>query len=50
MTQAKMEALRQALQYHYTLLAPALAQERKEPTPEQVIETAKKFEAFLKSK
>lgn len=43
MTEAKQEALRQALQYHQ--FTGAIGE--KKATPEQIVTTAKKFESFL---
>ena len=51
MTDAKQEALRQALSFHNSLFGSAISVDimgnGKRPTPDQVIATAKKFEAFL---
>lgn len=54
MTDAKQEALRQALHYHASHFGPISvmdeARATKRPTPDQIIATAKKFETFLDPK
>lgn len=54
MTDATQEALNQSLRYHSTLHGAAMsftaAGKVKAPSPEQIIATAKKFEAFLLEK
>lgn len=44
MTDTKYEALKQALQYHFSMRSPY---EKGPATPEKIVETAKKFEKFL---
>ena len=54
MTDAKQEALRQALSYHATATGTQYTALSKKPpkhaTPEQIVNTARKFEAFLNGK
>lgn len=50
MTDAKQEALRQALYYHSQSMASHITMSEKatkKPSPQQIVTTAKVFEAFL---
>lgn len=51
MTDAKQEALRQALYYHTQSMSTAIEisekPRQKKPSPQQIVTTAKVFEAFL---